>query len=93
MKLEIKNASVVFPGKAGRESVRALEGIDLTINEGDFVVALGASGCGKTTLLNLMAGFIAPSSGEMLLEGRQLKGQAQTEAWCSRNMHCCRGLA
>jgi taurine transport system ATP-binding protein len=72
--MQVKNVSVVFPGRRPGERVHALDGIDLTIGDGEFVVALGASGCGKTTLLSLMAGFIAPSSGEMLLGGRAVEG-------------------
>jgi taurine transport system ATP-binding protein len=72
--MQVKNVSVVFPGRRPGERVHALDGIDLTIGDGEFVVALGASGCGKTTLLSLMAGFIAPSSGEMLLGGRPVEG-------------------
>jgi taurine transport system ATP-binding protein len=72
--LQIKDVAVVYPGRRAGEEVRALEGIDLTINDRDFVVALGASGCGKTTLLNLMAGFIAPSRGSVLLDGRVITG-------------------
>jgi len=62
----VKDVSVIYPGKTAGERVHALDNINLTINSGDFVVALGASGCGKTTLLSLMAGFISPSKGEML---------------------------
>jgi taurine transport system ATP-binding protein len=69
--LQVKHVSVVFPG---RQPVHALENINLTIHSGDFVVALGASGCGKTTLLNLMAGFIAPSEGEVLLGNKKITG-------------------
>jgi taurine transport system ATP-binding protein len=72
--LEVKNVSVIFPGRRPGERVHALENINLTIHSGDFVVALGASGCGKTTLLNLMAGFIAPSHGELLLGGEKITG-------------------
>lgn len=74
MGLEIRKASVTFPGRDGRSSVEALTEIDLNLDEGDFVVALGASGCGKSTLLNLIAGFLSPSSGELLLDGRPVTG-------------------
>ena len=72
--LQIQDVAVVYPGQRAGEEVHALEGIDLTIHDQDFVVALGASGCGKTTLLNLMAGFIAPSRGNVMLNGRKIVG-------------------
>ncbi|WP_029001430.1 taurine ABC transporter ATP-binding protein [Azohydromonas australica] len=72
--LQVRDVSVIYPGRTQSERVHALDHIDLTIHRGDFVVALGASGCGKTTLLSLMAGFIAPSQGEMLLGGRRVEG-------------------
>ena len=73
-KLQIKDVSVTYPGHTPAERVHALDRINLTVNRGDFVVALGASGCGKTTLLSLMAGFISASSGEMLLGGQAIQG-------------------
>ena len=72
--LRINGVSVIFPGRRPGEAVRALDNINLTVNPGDFVVALGASGCGKTTLLNLMAGFLSPTEGELLLAGRAITG-------------------
>jgi taurine transport system ATP-binding protein len=72
--LHIKGVSVVYPGHRPGEQVHALDNINLSINSGDFVVALGASGCGKTTLLSLMAGFISPSSGQIQLGGRRVQG-------------------
>jgi taurine transport system ATP-binding protein len=72
--LQVRGVSVVYPGRTQEEQVHALDNINLTINRGDFVVALGASGCGKTTLLSLMAGFISPSSGEMLLGNKKIVG-------------------
>ncbi|PLU79117.1 nitrate ABC transporter ATP-binding protein, partial [Sinorhizobium medicae] len=62
------------PGLYSDQAVIALKGVNLEIKSGDFVVALGASGCGKTTLLNLMAGFMAPSAGEITLGERRITG-------------------
>lgn len=70
-KLILNDVSMVFPGgdnAGGEAGVRALENINLEITDGEFVVALGASGCGKTTLLNLMAGFLAPTSGRACIQ-------------------------
>jgi taurine transport system ATP-binding protein len=72
--MKITNVSVTFPGRRAGESVHALDNINLKIDSGDLVVALGASGCGKTTLLSLMAGFIAPTTGELLLGGEPIAG-------------------
>ena len=71
--LQVQDVTVIYPRPGGGE-VHALEKVNISINDGDFVVALGASGCGKTTLLNLMAGFIQPSSGQVLLDGAPVKG-------------------
>src|SRR5260370_34873699 len=72
--MRVKNVSVVFPGRKPGQTVHALDNINLTINSGDFVVALGASGCGKTTLLSLMAGLPPPPSGGLLIGGTPSAG-------------------
>jgi taurine transport system ATP-binding protein len=72
--LNISNVNLTYPGLHSDEAVIALKGVNLTIHSGDFVVALGASGCGKTTLLNLMAGFMAPTAGDITLGGRRVTG-------------------
>ena len=72
--LHVNAVSVMFPGRNPGEQVHALDNISLTVNSGDFVVALGASGCGKTTLLNLMAGFLSPTRGTLMLGSRTISG-------------------
>jgi spermidine/putrescine ABC transporter ATP-binding subunit len=55
-------------------TVVAVAGIDLTVDEGEFVTLLGPSGCGKTTTLSLIAGFFPPSRGEIWLKGKSVAG-------------------
>ncbi|AOY94570.1 nitrate ABC transporter ATP-binding protein [Cupriavidus sp. USMAA2-4] len=72
-KLEIDNLSVNYGGRGGAQTL-ALSQVNLTMERGDFVVALGASGCGKTTLLSCIAGFMQPSEGEIRLDGKPVHG-------------------
>ena len=51
---------------------RALNGVDLTIDDGDFITVIGSNGSGKTTLLNLIAGVKTPDAGEILLNGKDI---------------------
>ena len=53
-------------------SVQALAGVSLTVRRGEFLSMLGPSGCGKTTLLRAIAGFVAPTSGDILINGRSM---------------------
>jgi taurine transport system ATP-binding protein len=71
--LEIERVTVEFRPKKGPPLV-ALREVNLTIRPGEFVVALGASGCGKTTLLNTVAGFLPPTSGQIRLAGKPVLG-------------------
>jgi spermidine/putrescine transport system ATP-binding protein len=59
---------------AGGHDVRAVEHVDLRIAEGEFFSLLGPSGCGKTTTLRMVAGFEEPTSGQILLHGRDMVG-------------------
>jgi NitT/TauT family transport system ATP-binding protein len=52
----------------------AVENVSLEVAQGEFVSLVGPSGCGKTTILNIVAGFIPPSEGEVLIDGRAIKG-------------------
>ncbi|RKW58122.1 MAG: ATP-binding cassette domain-containing protein, partial [Lachnospiraceae bacterium] len=53
--------------KAGENIVHALDGLDFTINKGEFVAIVGPSGSGKSTLLNMLAGLEKPTKGEIII--------------------------
>jgi taurine transport system ATP-binding protein len=77
--LKIQDVSVVFEGRQGSGPVTALSGVNLEIKQGELVVALGASGCGKTTLLNLMAGFTQPTEGYLTLGNSKVEGYPRVQ--------------
>jgi NitT/TauT family transport system ATP-binding protein len=54
--------------------VSAVDGVSLTVCDGEFISIVGPSGCGKTTLLNMTAGFEQPSSGNIMLDGKPVTG-------------------
>jgi NitT/TauT family transport system ATP-binding protein len=72
MHLEVNNLFKQFKTRNG--SVLALEDINLHVEEGEFVCAVGASGSGKSTLLRLIAGLDSPSSGEVVVDGVKVIG-------------------
>ncbi|MES2505694.1 MAG: ABC transporter ATP-binding protein [Verrucomicrobiota bacterium] len=71
-KLHIHNVSKLFRG--ARQTVTALEDINLQVEDGEFVCLLGASGCGKSTLLNLIAGLEKPTEGSIQSDGQDITG-------------------
>jgi ABC-type nitrate/sulfonate/bicarbonate transport system ATPase subunit len=68
-KIEIRGAGKSYPN-----APVTLAPIDLTIGENEFVALVGRSGCGKTTLLNMVAGLVEPSSGQILVDGVAVTG-------------------
>ncbi|HEX6685772.1 MAG TPA: ABC transporter ATP-binding protein [Candidatus Limnocylindrales bacterium] len=60
--------------------VRAVDGIDLTVDEGEFVSVMGPSGCGKSTLLYLLGGLVRPTAGQISLGGRRVERLSRA-AW------------
>ncbi len=69
--IELKNLSTVF-GQGTVNENRALNRINLKVNEGDFITIIGSNGAGKSTLLNLVAGSLSPTEGAVFLNGRDI---------------------
>ena len=67
--------------------VRALRGVDMTMEQGEFVAIMGPSGCGKSTLLNLVAGLDVPSEGEILVAGESLSTMDESALARMRRRH------
>lgn len=79
--LGLENVSLRYaPGDSRSQAPLVLDRINLEITRDDFVVVIGRSGSGKTSLLNLAAGFLAPSSGRIALDGQTLSGPGSDRA-------------
>ena len=66
--IDLRDIVVEFDGE------RVLDGLNLTIKDGEFVTLLGSSGCGKTTTLRVIAGFLQPDSGTVLFDSKEING-------------------
>lgn len=83
MLIELSNVAKQY-GR-GENVVHALKNISLTINPNEFVAIMGKSGCGKTTLINIMATILLPDSGTYYLDGRAINEFSEPElAACKR---------
>ena len=71
--LKVENVSKIFPAINRSHAVQALQDISLEVKTNEFVSIVGHSGCGKTTLLNLIAGFEKPTSGRIECAGKEVK--------------------
>ncbi len=69
-KLETRDIRLEYPQPRTNSTLVALDGISLGINEGEFVSIVGPSGCGKTTFLWIVDGLLAPTRGEVLVDGK-----------------------
>lgn len=63
----------------GAETVKALDGVDVSIRKGEIVAILGPSGSGKTTLINLLSGLDAPTEGTLVIDGKSVAGLSEDE--------------
>lgn len=80
MNIEARNLSVDYTLRLTNEPLAALKDVSFSVESGKFVCLIGASGCGKTTLLNVAAGLVAPSAGELLLDGTPIEGPGRDRA-------------
>ena len=63
----------------GAGQVKALDGVNLTVEEGEFAAVVGTSGSGKSTLLHMLGGLDYPTSGSVFVAGKELAGMKETE--------------
>ena len=75
--LEIKNLRKIYG--AGETQVRALDGINLTVERGEFVAIVGSSGSGKTTFLNMVGGLDVPTGGEIIVDQKKIQELSDDE--------------
>ena len=77
--LEVNNVKKVYSTRLGGNKVQALNGVTFSVEKGEYVAIMGESGSGKTTLLNILASIDRATSGQVLLEGRDLSTIPQRE--------------
>lgn len=75
--LSVRNLKKYY--NTGENTVKALDGIDLDICKGEFLAIVGTSGSGKSTLLHLLGGLDNPTSGEVIIDGRNISGLSRDE--------------
>lgn len=74
VKVRLSRVVKEYPARGGEKPVRAVDEVSMDIYDGEFFAMLGPSGCGKTTTLRMIAGFEQPSSGQVIIDGRDFAG-------------------
>ena len=77
--LEVKNLKKIYTTRLGGNKVQALDSVNFTVEQGEYVAIMGESGSGKTTLLNIMASLDKPTGGQVILAGRNMADIKQKE--------------
>lgn len=85
--LEVKNIKKVYTTRFGSVKVQALSDVNFSVEEGEYVAVMGESGSGKTTLLNILASLDKATSGQVLLNGKDLTEIKQREICAFRREH------
>ncbi len=78
--IEAKDVAIAYQMARGQEPLVALEGLSVTVKDGEFLVIVGPSGCGKSTFLNVVGGLFQPSAGELLVGGKPVEGPGPDRA-------------
>ncbi len=71
----------------GEHITKALDGVNLSVNAGEFVAIVGTSGSGKSTLLHMMGGLDTPTSGDIIVGGKRLSGKSEEQMAVFRRRH------
>lgn len=77
--LEVKGLKKIYKTRFGGHAVEALKSVNFSVEEGEYVAIMGESGSGKTTLLNILAALDKPTSGTVLLNGRDFSKIAESD--------------
>ena len=85
--LEVRNVKKVYTARFGAVKVQALCSVNFTVEDGEYVAIMGESGAGKTTLLNILASLDKPTSGQVILKGRNMAEVKQREVCAFRRQH------
>ena len=76
--LEVNGLKKVYSTRLGGNKVEALKNVNFSVSEGEYVAIMGESGSGKTTLLNILAALDRPTSGSVMIDGRELSKKKET---------------
>ena len=75
--IEFKNVKKIY--KMGEVNIEALSGVNFSVDKGEFVVVAGASGAGKSTILNILGGMDSPSSGQIIVDNKYINNYSNSE--------------
>ena len=75
--IEFKNVKKIY--KMGEVNIEALSGVNFSVDKGEFVVVAGASGAGKSTILNILGGMDSPSSGQIIVDNKYINNYSNNE--------------
>lgn len=75
--IEFKNVKKIY--KMGEVNIEALSGVNFSVDKGEFVVVAGASGAGKSTILNILGGMDSPSGGQIIVDNKYINNYSNKE--------------